>query len=86
MKILKFTSSWCGACVIFDREVISKYQGNIPIETIDIDKNLDLSSKYRIDFVPTCIFVDDNNKEIKRIVGLISFNDFLLSIAKEGVE
>jgi hypothetical protein len=50
---------------------------NIHIEEIDIDKNSDAVVRYGIRSVTTMILLDENNTELKRVVGSLNQSDLL---------
>ncbi len=91
LKVLYFTASWCGPCkriyplVI---EIINK----LPIEMkdkfflykIDIDNNDEITTKYKINKVPTFILIDHNGKEIYKFTG--ANIDNFKTLLKKGLE
>jgi thioredoxin-like negative regulator of GroEL len=52
-------------------------QINIPIEEINIDKDNAVAIQYGIRSVPTMILLDENNAELKRVVGSLNQSDLL---------
>jgi thioredoxin 1 len=71
MKVIKFSASWCGPCKMLARN-LEDITTNIPIENVDIDENQDAAIEYGVRGVPTMIMLDENNNEIKRMVGMQS--------------
>ena len=71
MKVIKFSASWCGPCKMLARN-LEDITTNIPIENVDIDENQDAAMEYGVRGVPTMIMLDENNNEIKRMVGMQS--------------
>ena len=71
MKVIKFSASWCGPCKMLARN-LEDITTNIPIENVDIDENQDAAMEYGVRGVPTMIMLDENNTEIKRMVGMQS--------------
>ena len=71
MRVLKFSATWCGPCKMLARN-LEDVQTNIPIENIDIDENQDAAMEYGVRGVPTMIMLDENNTEVKRLVGMQS--------------
>ena len=61
LLFIDFFASWCGPCQMLAPvlENISKNKTNIDIAKIDIDKNMELASKYNIEVVPTLLFFKD---------------------------
>jgi thioredoxin 1 len=71
MKVLKFSASWCGPCKMLSRN-LEDINTIIPIENIDIDEHQDTAIEYGVRGVPTMIMLDENNAEVKRMVGMQS--------------
>jgi thioredoxin 1 len=71
MKVLKFSATWCGPCKMLARN-LEDVNTNIPIENIDIDEQQDVAIEYGVRGVPTMIMLDENNAEVKRLVGMQS--------------
>lgn len=72
MKLLKFYAEWCGPCKM--QTMIIKGAGDkitVPVEEVDIDSNVFMSTQFNIRSVPTMVLVDDKEKEIKRNVGVM---------------
>ena len=69
MKIIKINAMWCPACLI-SKNIWDSLEKEYPNhEYINLDFDLDDVSKYNIgDILPVVIF-EDNNNEIKRIIG-----------------
>lgn len=66
-KLLIFSASWCGPCQALkptidklDQDRIVKY---------DIDEALEERENYAVRAVPTLILVDEDGKQIERLVG-----------------
>lgn len=78
MKILKFYADWCGPCKA--QSMIIKGAGDkitVPVEDVNIDNAVFLSAQYAIKSVPTMILLDDNDKEIKRNVGVLKEQELI---------
>lgn len=69
MKILKFYADWCNPCKALEEMLKTE---NVEHENINIesDEGNTLTSTYKIKSIPTLIKVDNENKEIDRLVGL----------------
>jgi thioredoxin 1 len=69
MKILKFEAEWCGPC-----KMLSKTMDSLvfpyPIEVINIDDDQKLAIKYGIRGVPAMILLDEDEKDVKIIMGI----------------
>ena len=80
MKIIKIGATWCSGCVVMRKrwEEIEKIR-KINTEYYDFDIYEDmLKEKYQIgDKLPIFIFLDDNNKEINRLIGEPSVYEIL---------
>lgn len=73
MVVVDFSSANSSACQIFDPEftAISKeYEGRVTFAKLDVDKNNDLTSEWKVDGIPTVIFFK-NGHEINRIKGIV---------------
>ena len=68
MKILKFSATWCRPCKKLT-ETLDQMVLPYVIETKDVDKEPGLASDYSVRSVPTMILVDDEGKELSRLVG-----------------
>jgi thioredoxin 1 len=73
MKVLKFYAEWCGPCKMLSQVI--KNAGDkitVPIQDVDIDNHIMTSVEYQVRSVPTMILLDDDDKEIKREVGMMN--------------
>ena len=72
MKIIKFNAVWCPACLV-QRTIWKNLKDELKnIDVIEYDYDLDEDEvlKYNIGTkLPVVIMLDDNNKEIKRLIG-----------------
>lgn len=64
MVVIDFFATWCGPCKMLTPviENVEKVLSNVKFIKVDIDQFNDLASEYRIQSVPTLIFI--KNKEI----------------------
>lgn len=69
-KIYKISASWCVQCKQLERE-LSNWDG-VEIEVFDADENEEICDKYNIRGIPALIFLDENNNELGRKVGMIT--------------
>lgn len=69
MQILKFSSVYCAPC----RNLAKQLEGiDLPIQSIDVDEEEELVSKYNIRNIPVLVYIDDEGNELKRLVGAVS--------------
>jgi thioredoxin 1 len=78
MKVLKFQASWCGPCKGLSMVIKgAEDKITIPIEEVDIDNNVFMATNFNIRSVPTLVMVDKEEKEIKRITGMLQEKELL---------
>jgi thioredoxin 1 len=73
-KLWDFWATWCPPCKQLKPtiEALEKeYEGKIEIKSIDVDQNKDLAEKFKVQAIPTLIFLDAKGNELSRIVGLV---------------
>jgi thioredoxin 1 len=70
-KILYFTAAWCGPCRAM-APAIEELSSTLNIEKIDVDSMDGRIFYYKIKAVPSFVLVDQQNNELKRVVGLQS--------------
>lgn len=75
MEVLRFTASWCQPCKALAQQ-LEELGLDKDVTVVDIDEQQDLAIQYGVRSVPTLIAVD-NNKEVKRMVG-VKAKDILL--------
>ena len=78
MKVLKFYAEWCGPCKV--QSQIIKTAGDkitTPIEDVNIDDNIFMAQNFQVRGVPTMVLVDNEEKEIKRHVGVLKEAELL---------
>lgn len=66
-RIVRFTASWCAPCKAL-ATVIESVNTEIPIEVVDIDKQMDMAINASVRSVPTLIMFE-GDVEIKRHTG-----------------
>ena len=72
MKILKFSAIWCPSCIIMNNTInkIIKNNSNLEIINYDYDMDEEEVKKYNIgDILPVLIFIDNDGKELTRLIG-----------------
>lgn len=83
MEVLRFTASWCQPCKALAQQ-LEELGLDKDVTVVDIDERQDLAIQYGVRSVPTLIAVD-NNKEVKRMVG-IKAKDILLEWFSKTIE
>ena len=76
MKVVKINAIWCSGCLIMNN-VWNKILNNYNIETITLDYDVDEEEVKKYDvgnILPVFIFYD-GDKEVKRVVGELSYNE-----------
>ena len=76
MKVLKFNAIWCSACLVMKKvyNQIFELYPDFEVITYDYDMDEEMVNKYNIGTtIPVLIFLDNENKEITRVVGEKSF-------------
>ena len=68
--LVKFSASWCSPCKVL-ASIIDNNPPSIPVVEVDIDKDFELATKYKVRGVPTLVVVEDG-EEVKRKVGLLT--------------
>ena len=72
MKILKFYADWCGPCKMLSKIMEGMSDLNTEIVNVNVDNDQETAVKYGIRGVPTMVVVDDEGKEVRRKVGMMS--------------
>ena len=89
LVFVDFMATWCGPCktlatkVFPDKEIGDYFNARFVCVQIDVDKEKDLARKYRIQAMPTLVFMDNNGKAVTRVTGAAS-KTRLLQKAKEA--
>ena len=70
MKLLKFTADWCASC----KALSSKLENFelCEIDEIDVEEEVDITIEFNVRSLPTIILIDDEERELDRIVGNVS--------------
>lgn len=79
-KVIEFSATWCGPCKrfapTFDK-VASMFSDKIEIQKIDIDdkSTQDITEKYKVQAVPTIVFLDAKGRVVKNQLGGMNEQD-----------
>lgn len=80
---IDFYATWCGPCKMLEKEVFTDpevkayYDKNFVCVRVDVDKEQKLAQKYRIQSMPTLVFLNSKGKEIRRLMGADGKERFL---------
>jgi thioredoxin 1 len=69
MKIYKFQATWCNPCKMLSKTLENVGLNGHELVEVDIDENAELTKQYNIRGVPALVMVDDEGKEVRRLVG-----------------
>ena len=70
MKLIKITAPWCMSCIIMNEKINKLDTSNYTLISYDADNDIDKFIKYNIGTkLPIFIITDDNDSELKRLVG-----------------
>lgn len=75
LVIVDFFAPWCGPCKMMAPSVeklASEYSGSVKIGKMNVDDNLEVSSKYEIQSIPTTIFFKDGEM-VEKLIGFQSY-------------
>ncbi len=70
--VIDFSATWCGPCqqiAPLIHKLAEEYEGKVNFQFIDVDENRAIAEEYKIESIPTFIFLDKEGKEIERVVG-----------------
>lgn len=84
MKIIKINAMWCPGCLISKSiwNDIEKEYPNHEYINLDYDLDEDLVEKYNVGELLPVVIIEDNDKEIKRIIGEKTKKEILESLSE----
>jgi len=74
-QIFYFTAPWCEPCQVLG-PIMDKVAGQIPVEKINIDYEMDRARSANVMSVPTVVLAQ-NGQEIRRFVGARSYEQVM---------
>ena len=86
MKIIKINAIWCSACLVMNK-IFDEIKKDTDVEIIELDYDMDTESvkQYKPgNILPVIIFLDDKDKEVKRLVGEVKKSKILETIEELG--
>lgn len=72
--VIDFWAEWCGPCKALSpmiEDLAHEYEGQINIGKCDVEENNDLTVHFKIQNVPTLLFIKDN-KVVDQQIGAVS--------------
>lgn len=86
-KVYNFGSELCPACDRMDpiyEKIKEEYNSDLDFEYINVDKDYRLAVKYKVEFTPTFIVVDESGTKVDKLVGYVPENEFREFVDKWG--
>jgi len=74
-QIFYFTAPWCEPCQVLG-PIMDKVAGQMPVEKINIDYEMDRARSANVMSVPTVVLAQ-NGQEIRRFVGARSYEQVM---------
>jgi len=74
-QIFYFTAPWCQPCQALG-PIMDKVAGQLPVEKVNIDYEIDRARSANVSSVPTVVLVE-NGQEIRRFVGTRSYEQVM---------
>ena len=74
-QIFYFTAPWCQPCQVLG-PIMDKVAGQLPVEKVNIDYEMDRARGANVMSVPTVILVE-NGQEVRRFVGARSYEQVM---------
>ncbi len=81
MQIIKISSLGCTSCIIINN-TLEKILENYKVHIKELDYDFDEFSYEVGTTLPVLIFVDENGKELSRLVGEVSYSEIEKEIKK----
>ena len=75
----------CKAMQPIMKEIATEYKGQVQVVFYDVWKNPEPARFYKIQLIPTQVFIDKNGQEIFRHTGLFPKPDLVKFLKKQGV-
>lgn len=69
-KVLDFYADWCGPCKVMKpvfEELEEEYKGKVEFESIDVEQQGSLASKYQVMSIPTFVILEDEEEVDRRL-------------------
>lgn len=85
MKIVKISAIWCGACLIMNKVWNRLKDKDIELIELDYDMDEDEVKKYNPGDILPVFMVFDGDKEVLRLTGEFSYDEFISKLKEVGV-
>jgi thiol-disulfide isomerase/thioredoxin len=85
MKIVKISAIWCGACLIMNKVWNKLKDKDIELIELDYDMDEEEVKKYNPGDILPVFIVYDNDKEVLRLTGEFSYDEFINKLKEVGV-
>jgi thioredoxin 1 len=76
----------CKAMQPIMKEIAAEYKGKVQVVFYDVWKNPAPGEYYKIQLIPTQVFIDKNGQEVFRHVGLFPKDELVAFLKKQGVD
>lgn len=83
MVLVDFMADWCGPCKMMDEKVFSSpvageyCNKHFVCVKVNVDKEKSVAKRYRVNQMPTLLFLDADGKEVKRSLGALRLELFM---------
>jgi thioredoxin 1 len=79
-SFIKFSANWCQPCKVYAKnfEKFAENNNEYNFYDVDIEENRQLAIQFGVRSIPTTILIDENGKEIDRMMGVQTENTLKL--------